>query len=234
MAWSVGEMTAAAGLVLGGYLVGAIPFGLVVGLARGVDVRKSGSGNIGATNVGRVLGRPWGFLVFALDMLKGLVPTALAGAVIARYLWPGVRVSDEPAAAMLWIAVAAACIIGHMFPVYLRFRGGKGVATSLGVLLGIYPYFTLPVLVAFGLWIVLTLVTRYVSVGSVAAATAFPIIFALVAWYKRRDWGDVQSLWPMYLFGVVLAALVVYRHRGNLKRLTEGTEPRIGSVRHRA
>ena len=234
MEWSMGHIAAAVGLVLVGYLVGAIPFGLVVGLARGVDVRKSGSGNIGATNVGRVLGRPWGFLVFALDMLKGLIPTAAAGFIITRYLWPGVQVSQDAGAALLWITVAAAGIIGHMFPVYLRFRGGKGVATSLGVLLGIYPYFTLPVLLAFALWIVLTLTTRYVSVGSMAAATAFPIIFALVAWYKRRDWGDVQSLWPLYVFGVVLAALVVYRHRGNLKRLTEGTEPRIGQLRHRA
>src|SRR5690606_19125111 len=109
------------------------------------------------TNAGRVLGRGWGLLVFALDGLKGLVPAWVAGQVIHRVIWPETGSPESPGAAGLWVGVGAAAILGHMYPVYLRFKGGKGVATSLGALLGIYPYFTLPVGLAFGLWVVLTL-----------------------------------------------------------------------------
>ena len=220
--------------VLAGYLCGAIPFGLLVGRAKGVDVRAHGSRNIGATNVGRVLGRGYGVLVFVLDLLKGLGPVMLTG------LWLSAGTTNENAVlqgasgALCWVAVAAACIIGHMFPVYLKFKGGKGVATSLGVLLGIYPYFTGPGLIAFSLWIVLTGITRYVSVGSMAAAVAFPIIFALAARMQRETWGTIQQLWPMYAFAIVLATLVVYRHRGNLQRLLAGTESKIGVSRSSA
>jgi len=202
-----------------------VPFGLLIGRLKGVDVRTAGSGNIGATNVGRVLGRSWGLLVFALDVLKGLVPTFVAGEVLKR---SAVGVS---AFYLLWVCVAAACIIGHMFPIYLGFRGGKGVATSLGALLGLYPFFTLPVLLALGLWIALTLTTRYVSVGSVAAAIAVPCFFAIMAYLKREQWGSAKQLWPLYLFGIVIAGLVVLRHRGNLRRLRQGIEPRIGALR---
>jgi glycerol-3-phosphate acyltransferase PlsY len=223
-------MTAVA-IVLGAYLCGAIPFGLLIGFARGMDVRKQGSGNIGATNVGRVLGRPYGLLAFGLDLLKGLVPVWLAG------LWLAGRVQGGTLGAgdfLLWMAVAAGCILGHVFPVYLRFKGGKGVATSLGVLLGIYPYFTLPGLVTFGLWIAVTGVTRYVSVGSIVAAGLFPVLFAAGARLSGGRWGAMDQLWPLYVFSVVLAALVVYRHRGNMKRLLAGTESKIGGSRSAA
>lgn len=212
-------------IVVGAYLCGAIPFGLLIGFARGVDVRKQGSGNIGATNVGRVLGRFYGLLAFALDLLKGFAPVWLAG------LWLGSRAQGDVLEAgdfLLWMAVAAACILGHVFPAYLRFKGGKGVATSLGVLLGIYPYFTLPGLVAFGLWIVVTGATRYVSVGSIVAAGLFPALFAAGAGLSGGGWGTAAQLWPLYAFSIVLAALVVYRHRGNMKRLLAGTESKIG------
>ena len=225
------ELVPAVVWVLAGYLCGAIPFGLLVGRVRGIDVRVHGSGNIGATNVGRVLGSGYGVLVFVLDLLKGLGPVVLAGQWLsagtsaAQATMPGAR------GALCWVMVAAACILGHMFPVYLKFKGGKGVATSLGVLLGIYPYFTVPALIAFGLWIVLTGITRYVSVGSMAAAVAFPVVFALAARIRSEAWGTLGQLWPMYGFAIVAAALVVYRHRGNLQRLLAGTESKISVSR---
>jgi len=223
--------------ILAGYLCGAIPFGLLIGKAKGVDVRTQGSGNIGATNVGRVIGRNYGLLVFALDLLKGLVPV-----VLARQWWLA-KMNEAPWALvgsnnvlssiiLCWMLIAAACILGHMFPVYLKFKGGKGVATALGVLLGIYPYFTVPALIAFGLWILVTGITRYVSLGSVVAATAFPIIFAIAANSRSETWGTIQQLWPMCVFSIVVAALIVYRHRSNLQRLLAGTESKIGASRN--
>jgi len=216
-----------AAVVAAAYLCGAIPFGLLIGLARGVDVRTRGSGNIGATNVGRILGKPWGLLAFACDLFKGLLPVWLAG----RWLTAQAAGPLTAADFFVWMAVAAAAIVGHVFPVYLRFKGGKGVATALGVLLGIWPYFTLPGAVAFGLWIVVTGLTRYVSVGSIVAAGAFPLLFAAAVRLAQGCWGSWGDLWPMYLFAAVLALLVIYRHRGNVQRLLAGTESKIGSSR---
>ncbi len=224
--WLVGAI-----FLVGAYLCGAIPFGLLAGWLRGVDIRTRGSGNIGATNAGRVLGKPFGALVFALDVLKGLVPVTACGYLLSRPDSPWGRPGVDATACLFWIAVAAACVLGHMFPVYLGFKGGKGVATSLGVLLGIYPYYTLAGLISLGLWVLVTLVTRYVSVGSMTAAVAFPIVFAAVASAHRQAWGAGRQLWPLHLFGIVVAALVVYRHRSNLGRLIEGVEPRIGASR---
>jgi glycerol-3-phosphate acyltransferase PlsY len=215
-------------VVAAAYLCGAIPFGLLIGLACGIDVRTRGSGNIGATNVGRILGKPWGLLAFACDLLKGLLPVWLAGR------WLAERAAGEPLTAadfFVWMTVATAAIIGHVFPVYLRFKGGKGVATALGVLLGIWPYFTLPGAAAFGMWIVVTGLTRYVSVGSIVAAGAFPLLFAAAVHLAHGRWGSFERLWPMYLFAAVLALLVIYRHRGNIQRLLAGTESKIGSSR---
>jgi len=222
-----GSVTMAIALVAGAYLVGSIPFGLLVGLARGVDVRKAGSGNIGATNVGRVLGTGYGLAVFALDLLKGFLPVLAAGRWLGGI--PATIATLSASTCLIWIGVAAACILGHIFPVYLKFKGGKGVATSLGVLLGVYPYYTWPGLVVFGLWLATTAATRYVSVGSVLAAAAFPVVFALFAHRYHKVWGTVNELWPLYLFAVVIASLVIYRHRGNLARLQAGTESKIGS-----
>ena len=208
--------------IVGGYLVGSVPFGLLAGRMKGVDVRKQGSGNIGATNVGRVLGARYGIAVFVLDLLKGLVPVAIAGQLLDGQ---AAGASGDVTRLWLWLGTAGACIFGHIFPVYLRFKGGKGVATSLGVILGIYPYFTWPGLVAFGLWIVVTGATRYVSVGSVVAAAAFPVTFAVFV--GRGTWGPAGGLWPLYVFAVTVGILVIYRHRGNLRRLRQGLEPQI-------
>lgn len=223
----VGQVTLIVLAWLGGYLCGSVPFGLLIGLLKGVDIRTKGSGNIGATNAGRVLGKPYGLAVFALDGLKGFVPTVLFGMLLRS------GSSGRPldaTAFVLWVVMAAVCVVGHMFPIFLKFKGGKGVATSLGAVLGVYPFLTWAGLLGFALWIVLTLVSRYVSVGSMGAATSFPIFFALLAsWHEH--WGTFRQLWPLYAFSIGLAVLVIYRHRSNILRLMAGTESRIGTGR---
>src|SRR3954471_19602270 len=152
------------------YLVGSIPFGLLVGLAKGVDPRTAGSGNIGATNVARLLGRKFFFLVFFLDMLKSMVPMVIASAIVGRI--PAEQ--RDAQVYLLWLLVGFAAVLGHMFSVFLRFKGGKGVATSAGVMLGLFPYYTWPGLVAFAVFLLMFIPWRYISLGSVVAACAFP------------------------------------------------------------
>src|SRR6266545_8132773 len=134
------------GLIPLAYLIGSIPFGLVVGLAKGIDPRTAGSGNIGATNLGRLLGGRYFALVFTLDLLKGLLPTVIAGALLKF-------APHNLQEYLLWLAVAAAAIVGHMFSLFLRFKGGKGVATSAGVVLGIFPYYTWAGFLAIATWL---------------------------------------------------------------------------------
>ena len=202
------------------YLIGSIPFGLMVGLSRGVDPRSAGSGNIGATNVGRLLGGKFFALVFVLDLLKGLVPTSIA-AVLLR----GEFLTQRDF--VLWLLVGFAAIAGHMFSVFLRFKGGKGVATSAGVLLGVCPYFTYPGLIAILTWVVLFKMTRYVSVASIAGSVVFPIAYLIVT--LALGWDPVGRQLPLLIFAVVMAALIVYKHRGNIARLRAGTESRFVS-----
>jgi len=206
------------------YLIGAIPFGLLIARAHGVDIRKVGSGNIGATNVGRTLGRKWGILAFLLDVLKGLIPTLWVGRVIFERIdtWSW----SVTAGNVAWLACGICCILGHNFPIYLRFKGGKGVATSLGVVLGVYPYLTYAGLLAFAVWIVVTLTSRYVSLGSICAAIALPIL--LVGLSAARGSDVLKANLPLVGFALLAAGLVLYRHRGNFARLRAGTESRIG------
>lgn len=207
---------------LAGYLLGSIPFGLLIGLAKGVDVRKAGSGNIGSTNVGRLLGKKWGYICFFLDVAKGLLPVLLAGHYLKR-TYSGSGPMPLPVQ-WLWLAVAAGCILGHMFSLYLGFKGGKGVATSLGVILGIWPYFTLTGLLVFGIWLAIWAIWRYVSLASIIAALSFPAVFTLMT-FLHPDW-HLASLWPLLAFSTLIALLVVLRHRPNIRRLLAGTESR--------
>lgn len=213
-------------LLIGSYLCGSIPFGLIVGRLKGIDIRQHGSGNIGATNAGRVLGRPYGYLVFLLDLMKGLAPVLCAGKLLHGMLDAGLASRFY----LCWVAIAAAAVVGHMFPVFLGFKGGKGVATSLGVVLGIYPFFTVPALGAFGVWLIAVRVTRYVSVASIGAALAFPVLFGVWAMMYQQPWGGFADLWPLYLMSGIVALLIVIRHRGNIRRLLNGAEPRIGQT----
>ena len=197
------------------YLIGAIPFGYLVGRACGVNLFEHGSGNIGATNTGRVLGRPLGLLVFALDFLKGAIPVALVEPLAT--LW-NADVSFPPE--MLRVGAAVCVFLGHLFPVYLRFRGGKGVATGAGAILILVP---IPFAIALGTWILAALATRMVSLASLAAVLALAVARLV---FKIDPWGDAN--WLASAFCLVGAAVVVVKHRSNLSRLWNGTESRIG------
>ena len=193
-----------------GYLLGSIPFGyLLVRFVRGEDVRRSGSGNIGATNVAR---KSPLLVVFTLllDALKGLTAVLLATALV------GVAGGVKPYSAMALAALAA--VAGHMFPVWLKFRGGKGVATGLGAFVIIAPK---AVLIAVGIFLILVLVFRYVSLGSVAAVAIFPSL----AW-SLHEYGNV---WSALAFMTLASLLIVLKHRANIVRLLTGTEHRLGS-----
>jgi glycerol-3-phosphate acyltransferase PlsY len=198
------------------YLVGSIPFGLIVGILKGVDPRTAGSGNIGATNLGRLLGGRYFALVFILDMLKGMLPMLAAGIVLRRGL------SLDSTSYLLWLAVGLAAILGHLFSMFLRFTGGKGVATSAGVMLGLFPYFTVPGLLAIAAFVVIFLITRYVSVGSMLSAAIFPVAYVVIG--RSCGWPVFGGQWPLLAFAILVAAMIIFKHRGNIARLRAGTE----------
>jgi glycerol-3-phosphate acyltransferase PlsY len=203
------------------YLLGSIPFGLLVGKAKGIDVRTAGSGNIGATNVGRLLGKKFFFLVFFLDLLKSFVPMLIASWLVHR-IAPQQR---DARLYLLWLLVGFAAVIGHMFSVFLKFKGGKGVATSAGVMLGLVPYYTLPGIVSVVVFILVFFATRYVSLGSMIGAGAFPLAYLAIG--KARGWPVFGEQWPLLVFAVLMAVLIVYKHRSNIQRLLAGTENRF-------
>lgn len=206
------------------YLVGSVPFGLIVGLARGVDPRKAGSGNIGATNVARLLGGRWFAVVFSLDMFKGLLPAAAASIVVHRAHAAGAMMHWVDYA--LWLLTGFAAIVGHMFPVYIGFKGGKGVATGAGVMLGLFPYFTIPGALAMAVWAAVFAMWRYVSLASMCSAAAFPVAYACIGLAAR--WPVFSTQLPLLAFAVLMAGLVIFRHRDNISRLRAGTEHAFG------
>lgn len=202
-AWSIYII---AGLV--SYLIGAIPFGLIIAKARGVDIRKVGSGNIGATNVFRAVGKGWGLLAFACDALKGLLPAGLFPLLIKK-VWA------YDGGEFLPLLCACLAIGGHNWPVYLQFKGGKGVATSVGALTGLAP-----AAAGIGLltWALVFAATRYVSVASIAATG----IVAGSIWFFYTQAGMFM---PSVL--TVMCGLVIWRHKSNIQRLFHGTENRF-------
>ena len=192
-------------LFIASYLLGSIPFGLLfAGILAGKDVRRQGSGNIGATNVSRVAGPFAGILTLLFDAAKGALP-----------VWAAARIFEHGAAAMMLAGLAA--LIGHCFPVWLRFRGGKGVATALGVFSALSPSAALAAVVVFAL---VFAIWRYVSLASLAAAAAMPLLIYFL-WAPRHAP-------PLAIdIGTLLAtALIFFKHAGNLQRLTQGTEPK--------
>ena len=200
----------AGGLI--GYFLGSFPTGYVIGRLRGVDVRKLGSGNIGATNLTRVLGKQFGYPVFLIDFLKGLIAVLLAQAIADR--------CGQNAIARDFSAAIGGIlsVIGHSYPVWLGFKGGKGVATSLGV---IFALSWLAAVIMGVVWILFFKATRYVSVASIAATIALPIAMTLLFFVHA-----LRSPVPIY-FSLALAAIVIVRHRTNFARLADGTEPRF-------
>lgn len=210
-------------LMVGCYLLGGVPFGLIVARAKGVDIRAIGSGNVGATNVGRALGRKWGAFVLLLDAAKGAACTVAAGLLSARD--QGISQTTRDA---VWLGAALACVIGSIVPIYLRFKGGKGVAASLGAVLGIYPYLTYSGLVSFVLWAIVVKATRYISLGSIVAAVSLPIAFAILC--AILEWG-ISRHTPLLGLCLALAVMVLIRHRDNIRRLMAGTENKVGQSR---
>lgn len=199
------------------YLIGAIPFGLIVGLSKGIDIRKSGSGNIGASNVGRLLGKKYFRIVFALDLGKGLLPALAAGFVVHFQ-------ATDPTLELLWLIVAYAAMVGHMFSIFLGFKGGKGVATAAGILLGIFPYFTIPVVVGLTLWYVIFKITRYISVASIIGSSSLPVFYIIIGLIAR--WPVFGRQLPLLIAAILMALMIVVKHRGNIARLMAGTENR--------
>jgi glycerol-3-phosphate acyltransferase PlsY len=210
------------------FLSGSIPFGLLIGRAKGIDIRKHGSGNIGATNVGRVLGTRYFFLCFFLDLLKGLLPTLAAGWALGRLGQFSMPSRD----AWWWLGAMAAAVLGHVFTPWLKFKGGKGVATGLGALLGVFPVLTLAGAGAFLIWLAVFGIWRYISLASITAGILLPVIVFLEFLLPQRadlaHGAAPNVVWPFVAAGCALAVLVVWTHRSNIKRLRSGTELRAG------
>jgi glycerol-3-phosphate acyltransferase PlsY len=197
-------------VALGAYLLGSIPTGFLVARAKGIDIRKAGSGNIGATNSMRVLGKPAGIFVLLVDVLKGFAAVAWLPILILK-IFSKTQIDLET----LRIVAGIFAVLGHNYPCWLKFKGGKGIATTAGVFLALAPWALLVALVVFILAVALT---KYVSVGSIAAAIALP--------------ATVWILSPHNLFlnivATVLGALAIFKHRKNMQRLMAGTENRLG------
>jgi len=200
-------------VVIIAYLLGAIPFGYLAGrILKGVDIRKHGSRNVGATNVARVVGSPAGIGVFVLDVAKGFLPVLLIAPQFAVFAGAG-----DPQNMKILAGLGAIC--GHIWTVFLKFRGGKGVATGCGVVLGLAP---LAAVIAFGAWVSVVLVTRFVSLGSMTAAVVLVVTLLIL---KEDPFGAGLSL---TIFAIAVAAIIFWRHRSNIKRLLAGTENKIG------
>jgi glycerol-3-phosphate acyltransferase PlsY len=207
---------------LAAYLLGSIPTGFLVAKAKGVDIRAAGSGNIGATNAMRVLGKPAGIFVLLLDALKGYVACKFFPALIFNWLVPHFSgffryFQDTPVEFQIRFYVIAGifAVLGHNYTCWLKFKGGKGVATTAGVYLALAP---VPLAVALAVFILALMVTRYVSVGSISAAVALPVAVWILPPHNL-------------LLGIVttaLGALVIYKHKSNIRRLLAGTENRLG------
>lgn len=196
------------------YLIGSVPFGVIVARLKGIDITQHGSRNIGATNVGRVLGKRYGVMVFLLDFCKGFIPVLLVGSLLEF---------DEdragPAHLVAWLSAAFCCFAGHVYSIYLGFKGGKGVATALGATMGIYPDLTVPTLICFAVWLLMLAISRLVSLSSLAGILAFPI----AVYFMLRPI-DIHEHWPVVLYALLVPGIAIQRHRSNISRLLHGTE----------
>lgn len=199
------------------YLIGSVPWGFLIGKMRGIDLRREGSGNIGATNVTRVIGNGWGKTCFLLDMIKGFLPVFAVTMLLKHH-----AIADINGLAQ--IVAAAGAVAGHMFCAFLKFKGGKGVSTSAGCLLAMAPY---SFAISGVIWIVVFLLGRYVSLASIAAAAALPVSATFFALIKVNG----EILYPVSIYILIflylLAALAIFKHAGNIRRLINGTEHRF-------
>jgi glycerol-3-phosphate acyltransferase PlsY len=202
------------------YLCGAVPFGWIAGRLNGIDIREHGSRNVGATNVARVLGWAWGLAVFVLDLAKGLAPVAVAGRLLLEHPVGG----DERAVHLARALCVFAAVAGHVWTFWLRFRGGKGVATALGAVLAVWPEYTWAGIVGFAVWLATVAVTRYVSAASIAGAVGFT-----AAYFAFAGSAALGAQLPLAVLAAGASVLIIVKHRGNIARLLAGTEPRLGT-----
>ena len=186
--------------IVGAYLIGGIPFGFLIGKMRGVDVRTVGSKNIGATNVYRTVGHVWGFVAFFCDFLKGFLPTLAASSLF-------------PHPSSLPVLVGLATVIGHTLTVFMKFRGGKGVATAFGMMVALATY---PTLLAFAVFVVTVWLSHYISLGSILAATTLGVL----VWF-------FPCLLAVRIIAVLVAVFVIVKHKSNIQRLVKGCENKI-------
>lgn len=218
------------------FLLGSIPFGLFIARLKGIDIRQHGSGNIGATNVLRVVGKKYGITCLLLDALKGLIPTLLAITLI-RFEGQGTNFSfrflldqghvfsaaDQWKAQSLQVLSGLFAILGHNYSPWVGFKGGKGIATSAGVLIALAPA---AVLLLVLVWIIAFKLSHYVSVASIAAAAFLPPIVISGSWFHGKLAAGTWNK-PLFIFSVVIAVLAIWKHRGNIQRLMNGTENRF-------
>lgn len=207
------------------FLSGSIPFGYLIARWKGIDIRAHGSGNIGATNVGRVLGRRWGFLCFGLDALKGAVPVIVAG--VSRDLFGAPLTAIPNSELWWWLSVAILALLGHMFSPWIGFKGGKGVATGFGALLAMWTPLTFPALVALVVWVTLVKLWKMVSIASLVAALAIPATVAARAALAEQPKQAFHAAVPALIATSAIALLVIWKHRGNIVRAMRGEERKV-------
>ncbi|MES2983491.1 MAG: glycerol-3-phosphate 1-O-acyltransferase PlsY [Verrucomicrobiota bacterium] len=224
------------------FLLGSIPFGLFIAKAKGIDIRQHGSGNIGATNVFRVVGKKYGLSCLLLDALKGFIPVVIALNLVPvegreslfhlSFLdsFAMNPAADQFTAQLVHVITALAAVLGHNYSPWIGFKGGKGIATSAGVLIGLMPAAVLVLLVIF---IAVLALTRYVAVASITAAICLPVLTHLGARFHKNEAGI--SLWeagewnkPLFFFTLIIGILAVWKHRTNIRRLRDGTESKFG------
>lgn len=218
------------------FLLGSIPFGLFIARAKGIDIRQHGSGNIGATNVLRVVGKKHGIICLILDALKGFIPTLLAITLIrfegqsTSFTFQGLLdqgyvfgAADQWKAQTLQVVTGLLSILGHNYSPWVGFKGGKGIATSAGVLIALAPFAVLILILA---WVVIFYTSRYVSVASIGAAALLPPTILYGSWrHGKLATGEWNK--PLFVFSVIIAALAIWKHRANIRRLRDGTEARF-------
>ncbi len=207
------------------YVAGSIPFGVLIAKTKGINIREHGSKNIGATNVGRVLGKKLGIGCFILDVFKGAIPVFVAGYLVNLYGQSLDQISTNEM--LLWICVALAALLGHMYSLFLRFGGGKGVATTFGGMVAMWPFLTLPVLVAFASWIIAAKTTKMVSLASLVSS--FVLFASTVVLVMVQS--SFSHAWPLVAVTFLISVMVFWKHRSNIGRIMQSEEPKLGGTK---
>jgi len=201
------------------YLFGAIPWGFLIGKAKGLDIREHGSKNIGATNVTRVIGKKWGITCFIIDFLKGLIPVLIVEIIFRQY---GLRLTGYFSTAIILASIGV--VFGHMFPVYLGFKGGKGVSTGSGAVIAISPY---AAIIGIIFWVIIFKLSKYVSLASIIAAAAVAVFTVLFSYY-----GIFHVSTTLQIFIIIVVIAVIVKHKSNIKRLLSGTENKFSKKKN--